>query len=422
MILNTRLKYLDNFGEIEVPKGLFRTIFFPKPQERYSHCAIIPLYGEPLWVENGLPSLIKAAEATGQKTLVIGVINRHELSPISIQEENRETLNFINRFKSLSIPDFPLMTLYELSPKTDLLILNHNEEPNLFSSKEGVGKARKLGCDLALALTTTPILNCNYLHTTDGDAVVDLDYFQIEKSSEAAVLLHPYSHFGVYKQSEALTLYEFSLRYYVEGLKYANSPYAHESLGSTIAVTPDCYAKVRGFPKRNAAEDFYFLNKAAKVGTIEQASLGWVKLKGRESDRVPFGTGVGTDKIWQKMEQQQPVTFYDPKSFLVVKNLNLAIKSWSEDKEMVPDASKITRAICLSTSTNDLERMQILLRSLSFFEILETAKAQRKSPEAVFKHCHESWDGFKTLKFIHGLRDNFFPEVKWEEAKISNLP
>ena len=420
--MNTRIKYLDTFGEPEVPKGLFRSVFFPKPQERYSHCAIIPLYGEPLWVENGLPSLIKAAETQAHKTLLIGVINRHELSHPSVKEENRNTLEFFKRFNSVLIPDFPLVTLVELSQQIDLLILNHNEEPNLFSSKEGVGKARKLGCDLALALTTTPILKCRYLHTTDGDAIVEPDYFQVEESSEAAVLLHPYTHVGDYKHTEALKLYELSLRYYVAGLKYANSPYAHESLGSTIAVTPDCYAKVRGFPKRNAAEDFYFLNKAAKVGSIEQATQGLVKLIGRESDRVPFGTGVGTQKIWQKMEKQQPITFYDPKSFEVIKNLILVLKTWSLGDETTPDPTTITRAICGNSSIQDMHPLQNLLQSLSFFEILETAKRQRSSPEAVLKHCHESWDGFKTLKFIHGLRDLFFPEVGWKEAQLSSLP
>ncbi len=413
------IKYLDQYAEPEVPKGLFRPTFFPNKEKRYGHCVVIPIYGEvSLWLDQGLISLLKASEVIKNKTLLITVINRHELSRDWVKEENETTLNFFKSFKSTLFHDFPLMTLYELSSQVDLILLNHNDEPNLFSSKEGVGKARKLGCDLALALTTTPVLSCKYIHTTDGDAVVDNDYFKIEQTTDADVLLHPYTHVGNYEQMEALRLYEYSLRYYVAGLKYANSPYAHESLGSTIAVRPECYAKVRGFPKRNAAEDFYFLNKAVKIGQIHQATEGLVRLIGRKSDRVPFGTGVGTEKVWQKMESERPVTFYHPKSFEVIKNINEALKTWSQEPQKNPNTKKLTKEILGSLEISDLNQFEELLDSLSFFKILETAKAQRSSPEAILKHIHESWDGFKTLKLIHGLRDLFFPEVDWKTANL----
>ena len=51
-------------------------------------------------------------------------------------------------------------------------------------------------------------------------------------------------------------------------MKYARSPYAFHTIGSTMAVSANHYAKVRGFPKREAGEDFYLLNKLAKVKTL----------------------------------------------------------------------------------------------------------------------------------------------------------
>lgn len=410
--MNTIHKYLETWAEPEVPKGLYRSTFFPKKENRYYYCAVIPLYGEAsLWLEQGLSSLLKAAEAVQSKTLLIAVLNRHELSESWVRAENESTLQFLNQFPKTPIPDFPLMTLYELNSQVDLILLNHNEEPHLFHSKEGVGKARKLGCDLALALTTTPILNCKYIHTTDGDAIVDPDYFEIEASTQADILLHPYTHVGDYEQMEALRIYEESLRYYVAGLKYANSPYAHESLGSTIATTPECYAKVRGFPKRNAAEDFYFLNKAVKVGKLHQSDKGLVKLLGRKSDRVPFGTGVGTEKIFQKMQENKPITFYHPKCFEVLKNLNAVIADWSESPEKKVDRKSLTLSIVGEVEIGDKDSLEEILETLGFFEILETAKAQRTSSEAILKHAHESWDGFKTLKLVHAIRERLLPSV-----------
>ena len=52
------------------------------------------------------------------------------------------------------------------------------------------------------------------------------------------------------------------------GLAWAGSPYAYQAMGSCIAVRPEAYAAVRGFPRKNAAEDFYVLDKLAKVGSI----------------------------------------------------------------------------------------------------------------------------------------------------------
>ncbi|NBY19911.1 hypothetical protein EBQ74_06625 [bacterium] len=417
--MNSIIKYLDTYAEPETPKGLFRSTFFPIKEKQYQFCVVVPLYGEAsLWLEHGLKSLLDASAQEHHQTLIIAVINRHELSEPWIQEENDSILKYLERFPKRKIADFNQMNLFQISPSADLLALDHNTEPYLFHSKEGVGKARKVGCDLALALATTPHLRCKYIHTTDGDAVVDKDYFEIETTTQADILLHPYVHVGNYEQMKALKIYENSLRYYVTGLKYAKSPYAHESLGSTIATTPDCYAKVRGFPKRNAAEDFYFLNKAVKVGKLHQSEKGLVKLIGRKSHRVPFGTGVGTEKVWQTLSKNEIPKFYDPKSFEVLKNLIFEIEQWSQTPRTQPDKIKITQSIGKGTIQTDISKLKTLLETLGFFSILETAKLQRKNSEAILKHCHESWDGFKTLKFIHGLRDNYFPEIEMGQALI----
>ena len=52
------------------------------------------------------------------------------------------------------------------------------------------------------------------------------------------------------------------------GLGFAGSPYAYHSVGSTLAVRAEAYAIVRGVPKRAAGEDFYLLDKLAKVTPI----------------------------------------------------------------------------------------------------------------------------------------------------------
>ena len=114
-------------------------------------------------------------------------------------------------------------------------------------------------------------------------------------------------------------LYEYSLRYYVAGLSYAGSPYAFHTIGSTLAVNAVHYARVRGFPRRQAGEDFYLLNKLAKVGSVRQLSAETdcepIDIAARRSDRVPFGTGAAVGKL---MELENPATeflLYHPAVF-----------------------------------------------------------------------------------------------------------
>ena len=68
------------------------------------------------------------------------------------------------------------------------------------------------------------------------------------------------------KVYEAIAAYELHLRYYVQALRYAAFPYAHHTIGSSMAVRADAYAKQGGMNKRQAGEDFYFLHKIIPLG------------------------------------------------------------------------------------------------------------------------------------------------------------
>ena len=118
---------------------------------------------------------------------------------------------------------------------------------------------------------------------------------------------------------QATRLYEYSLRYYVAGLSFAHSPYAFHTIGSTIAVNAAHYAKVRGFPRRQAGEDFYLLNKLAKVGAIMQLGAETdcepIDIAARLSDRVPFGTGAAVGKIMELEDPAREFLLYHPSVF-----------------------------------------------------------------------------------------------------------
>ena len=184
-------------------------------------------------------------------------------------------------------------------------------------SKQGVGLARKIGFDFALAAATQTGSDVAYLHGTDADALLPRDYFVVDPG--AAAIVHPFRHLAEGTDGETVFAYEASLRYYVAGLRYAGSAYAFHTIGSLVSVSPQAYAAVRGVPKRNGAEDFYLLNKVAKVGHVGTTTGEPVRLSGRRSDRVPFGTGPAVTKFKSRTDAMMcPV--YNPALFQEVQS------------------------------------------------------------------------------------------------------
>ncbi len=115
----------------------------------------------------------------------------------------------------------------------------------------------------------------------------------------------------------AICRYEIFLRYWVLGLQFAQSPYAFHSIGSTIVTTDEGYLAVRGMNRREAGEDFYFLNKLAKAGPLRRIRETRVYPSGRLSARVPFGTGAAVAKMVSGSSGD--FLLYDPRVFVVLR-------------------------------------------------------------------------------------------------------
>ena len=84
-----------------------------------------------------------------------------------------------------------------------------------------------------------------------------------------------------------------------------------------MLCTPEAYVKVEGMNKRKAAEDFYFLEKLAKIYPIGEIKSTSVHPSKRGSWRVPFGTGRSVDRYLSNTRDEY--LLYDPKSFMILK-------------------------------------------------------------------------------------------------------
>lgn len=289
--------------------------------------------------------------------------------------------------------------------KLTFILLDHTHERSL-SPKYGVGLARKLGADLATALIYKGIVERPWIYSTDADSQLPSNYFSDGHTPDntCSALTFQFKHRGEDNAvTFATTLYEEQLHFYQKQLKQAGSPYAFCSLGSCMAVSMIHYCQVRGFPKRPAGEDFYLLNKLAKVGKLVEVENVTIEIEARLSQRVPFGTGPAVSTIMNTLEQGLTPKYYHPSIFAELKHVLASIDGlWGDHEASLQQ---------LHSSTLDA------LESAGIRDFLYKRLTQDKSITQFRKHFHEWFDAFRTLKFIHRLQASRFPAVALSSQK-----
>jgi hypothetical protein len=179
-----------------------------------------------------------------------------------------------------------------------------------------------------------------------------------------------------------------------------------------MAFDARAYAQVRGFPRKEAGEDFYLLNKLAKVGGVASVGTAPIELKARPSDRVPFGTGVGVSKIERESPDGTSFRLYHPETFVWLRELMEALEGFglSGDPAATKEALLLTRWGAPGIR---------VLEGIGLFDTLQDAADNTRSASARLKRVHTAFDAFRTRKTIHALRDDLLPPMPWREALTS---
>ncbi len=380
-----RSKYLLKFAEPEA-------LAAPSPGARFQHVLVIPAYQEAI-------EQIELCFAQLRDLLVILVVN----SPDPTDDQSQQLLKDISlKWQRLVTPGF-----YRTGGGTTVYVIDRVTQP--IPEKEGVGRARKIGADIATRLIAEQHIASPWIHLTDADAILPSNYLQDSYASlqavDTAFRLYHFRH--DFTGDLAAALYEFSLIWYPLGLAYAGSAYGFPTIGSTIACHVDAYVKVRGFPPRAAGEDFYLLNKLRKIGSFRFVPAQ-IQLSNRRSGRVPFGTGPALTKI-DELPDPLEVVFYHPKVFDALKHFLAQLDSSYEAMDLARHFS------------DDLSRQFVAEQKL-----LPLLARQQKQSETVYhKFIHDWFDGFRTLKFIHLARANAYPSVcfseLWESAILPDV-
>lgn len=282
----------------------------------------------------------------------------------------------------------------------------------------GVGLARKIGADCAHVLITGGAIKSPWIFSTDADAHLPQDYFiAATRHSGYSALIYPFAHIACFGTNVdiATALYELRLHHYVAGLRQAGSPYAFHTLGSTLAIDATHYAAAHGFPKRAGGEDFYLLNKLAKLAPIKSLPQPLLQLQARASHRVPFGTGPAVTKLATTENMLLQPLFYHANCFEILKdwlNFFAACANRIYGNQQIDQ----WRSWLGSGNNNSSALLLQIIDADEFETILRKARRQCGDAAALLRYLHTWFDGFRTLKLVHAARDRYFPMQNFREC------
>ena len=391
-------KYLASYGDADEP-----ALTNIQLSNHFKHFLVIPVYRE-------TPDFLQQYSETWliQHQCLLVIVSNH---PESLSEPDKtlaldahsNIIDYLDTrlFKSQETTTFSYYQTQNSRQYGAVLVLNYIGD-NALPPNMGVGLARKIGNDTLLGLLSQHSNLTDYwLHQTDADAILPDNYFSIsDKCKHSAVgMVYPFQHdINSSAVSLATQLYETSLKTHQQGLKTAGSAYTYIPIGSCIAFKASAYVTVRGFPKRAAGEDFYLLNKLNKIAAIESPEKSQdippIQLQSRHSDRVPFGTGPGVIAL-QNQAIDDAKLFYHPEIYTY---LQLFIRIMVQVKPMDMSALLANQAIA------DAHPVQAWCQQSGIEGFFKHVGKQQLRDERYTKAFHDWFDAFRTMKFIHFLR------------------
>jgi glycosyltransferase involved in cell wall biosynthesis len=355
---------------------------------------VIPCYNEPELLQS-LESL-KECSLPNTVVEVIILINHAEDAPLEIKNFNMATKAEADRW--IQENNSNKLIFFAIGPV------------ELRKKWAGVGLARKTGLDEA-------VLRFNHFNNTSGivvsldsDSLVEPNYLiEIEKHFKqnpkhvGATINVEHQKAGLSeRQKHGIELYEKYLHYYKDALHFTGYPQAMITIGSAFAVTAEAYVKRGGMNRRQAGEDFYFLQNLAQLGTVGEINTTRVYPSARLSNRVPFGTGAAIQK-WMEGTEDLTKT-YNFKAFSDLKN-------FFDAKEMLFQSGE-TGFTAVITDLPESVRQFVLLDNFKIeIEDLNKNCSTLKSFQSRFFH---KFNAFKVLKFMNFAHEKYYGKADLE--------
>lgn len=272
-------------------RALFPQKIEEAPHQETGIIVVVPAYNEPE-ITVLLDSLADCTAPECGVEVIVVVNAPDDISPENI-ENNRKCLINIESWKKANSNSFFRLFAFNIE--------------RFSVAGWGVGLARKTGMDEAVRRFDSIDKPEGVILNLDADCTVEKNYFltvcnKVLNSKEISACSIYFEHplaGNNYPETiyRYITFYELHLRYYFQALAYTGFPYIFHTVGSATAVKALPYIKAGGMNRRQAGEDFYFIQKLVPSGGYINLNSTTVYPSPRTSFRVPFGTGASIRKL-----------------------------------------------------------------------------------------------------------------------------
>ncbi len=330
---------------------------------------------------------------------VIVCVNESESSAPEIKQFNRETYRKLKDWKfRMDRSDMVLYPVYASSVNARFA---------------GAGMARKIGMDEAVRRFASVANPKGIIVSLDADCLVSSNYlkriaaeFLSDKTCFAATInfKHRFGEMTNLRQRQGIQLYETYLHYYKKALDYAGFPDSIYTIGSAFAVRVDAYIKQGGMNRRQAGEDFYFLNKLTKLGTVREINDAFVYPSARVSDRVPFGTGAAMTK-WMNEDGDLTLTY----NFAAFQDLKQLF-------ERVDSLINIGEDALSHLISSFPESIQDYIRTIDFEKKVIEINQNSSSLASFRKRFFQYFDAFIILRFLNLAHLKYYSKQNLSDA------
>ncbi|MBR4440997.1 MAG: glycosyltransferase [Bacteroidales bacterium] len=359
------------------------------PDKDLRMIVVIPSYNEPD-ITTSLHSLLDCSPTIFPVEIIV-VVNAPENSPESVVNQNLETLAQVEYIASRNTRnDIKIYSVYR---------------PDLPKKHAGVGFARKIGMDEAVRRFDS-IGYDGIIINFDADSTCNVRYLsEIEKyfnnnskiEGVSIYFEHPLQGSDYLPENyRAIAQYELYLRYFVEAQRYVGFPYAYQTIGSAFAVRASVYAAEGGMNRRQAGEDFYFLEKIITRNHYGEINTAQVYPSPRSSNRVPFGTGAAVSKL---CKDNGDYFVYNPIAFDMLKHF-------------------FATAINLRHNQKPLTApvLEEFLNANNFYTQTDGMIANSTSERTFMQRFFTWFDAFRMIKFLNFAHEKHINKMPVEQA------
>jgi hypothetical protein len=361
------------------------------PESDVGIIIVIPCFREPEVVQT-LVSLNRC-DWPAQKVEVIILINHSEIAEQKVQEQNHTTKTELDRW----------------------IFQNRNAQIHFFAvgpvalkkKWAGAGLARKSGMDEAVHRFQRINKPGGIIVSLDADTLVEKNYLvEIEKyfaenpQNVGATITFQHQTEGLSpKHLQGIQLYEKYMAYYKKAIGLTGYPFPMFTIGSAFAVTAEAYVKRGGMNRRQAGEDFYFLQNLVQLGKVGEITTTTVFPSARLSNRVPFGTGPILQK-WMNDEEDLTLTYHIQAFADLKKFFDMREKIYKVDKT---EYQKLISELPLPVAE--------FLKKDNFWEEINDVNQNCANLNTFQTRFFQKFNAFKILKFLNFGHEHFYKKV-----------